>query len=76
MVSTFRVPSKGELEAMRQRYKAGSRVRLVKMNDPQAPPPGTMGTCQGVDDAGNIMVAWDTGSHLNVAYREDSCAPV
>ena len=27
----------------------------------------------GVDDIGSIMVRWDNGSGLSVAYGEDSC---
>jgi len=58
---------------LRTKYSEGTRVRLVRMNDPQAPPPGTEGTVKGVDDIGSIMVAWDNGSGLNVAYGEDKC---
>ena len=43
------------------------------MDDPQAPPIGTHGTVIGVDDIGSIMVRWDNGSGLSVAYGEDSC---
>jgi len=43
------------------------------MDDVQAPPVGTKGTVRGVDDIGSIMVAWDNGSGLSVAYGEDSC---
>ena len=43
------------------------------MDDPQAPPVGTKGTVRGVDDIGSIMVAWDNGCGLNVAYGEDIC---
>ncbi|WP_407399238.1 DUF4314 domain-containing protein [Anaerovibrio sp.] len=41
------------------------------MDDPQAPPQGTRGTVLGVDDIGSIMVSWDNGSGLNLAYGED-----
>ena len=34
-------------------------------------PKGTLGTVMGVDDAGSIMVSWDTGSSLSVVYGED-----
>jgi hypothetical protein len=51
-------------------------VELVQMDDPQAPPIGTKGTVIGVDDIGSIMVAWDTGSGLNVAYGVDVCRKV
>ena len=44
------------------------------MDDEQAPPIGTKGTVTGVDDTASIMVDWDSGSHLNVVYEEDSCA--
>ena len=46
------------------------------MDDPQAPPIGTKGTVKGVDDIGSIMVAWDNGCGLSVAYGADSCRKV
>ena len=61
-------PSKDLVEQLRKRYPAGTRVRLVSMDDIQAPPVGTLGTVRGVDDAGDIMVSWDNGSELNVVY--------
>ena len=41
------------------------------MDDPQAPPEGTLGTVIGVDDTGSLMVNWDNGSGLNVIYGVD-----
>ena len=41
------------------------------MDDFQAPPIGTRGTVEGVDDTASLLVAWDNGSHLNVIYEED-----
>lgn len=64
---------KETLERLRKAYPAGSRLRLEKMDDPQAPPIGTEGTVIGVDDIGSIMVKWDNGSGLSVAYGEDRC---
>ncbi len=61
------------LAQLRKQFPAGSRVELVKMDDPQAPPVGTKGTVRGVDDIGSIMVAWDNGCCLSVAYGEDFC---
>lgn len=66
-------PSKETVDLLRSRYPKETRVELLQMDDPQAPPVGTKGTVQGVDDAGNIMVAWDNGSGLNVVYGEDLC---
>lgn len=67
----MRFPSKEPVESLRKRYPIGCRVELTQMDDPQAPPLGTKGTVRGVDDIGSIMVAWDTGSSLSVAYGED-----
>ena len=64
------------LLALRERYPKGTRVELVQMGDPQAPPVGTKGTVKGVDDIGSIMVAWDNGCGLSVAYGEDICRKV
>lgn len=49
------------------------RVELVQMDDIQAPPIGTKGTVEGIDDTGSIMVRWDNGSGLNVVYGVDIC---
>ena len=46
------------------------------MEDPQAPSAGTKGSVLGVDDIGSIMVAWDNGCGLSVAYGEDRCRKV
>ena len=65
-----------ELQRLREKYKPGTRVELLHMDDVQAPPPGTRGTVRGVDDIGSIMVSWDTGGSLSVAYGEDVCRVV
>lgn len=69
----MRFPSTETVERISKEYPVGARVELVQMNDPQAPPVGTKGTVRGVDDIGSIMVAWDNGSGLSVAYGEDIC---
>lgn len=72
----MRVISKERLQALRERFKPGSRVELLKMDDVQAPPIGTRGIVVGVDDIGSIMVNWDNGSGLSIAYGEDECKVV
>ena len=72
----MRIISKEALQALRERFPKGTRVVLVQMDDPQAPPIGTKGTVRGVDDIGSILVAWDNGCGLNVAYGEDICRKV
>ena len=69
-------PPKEIVERLRREFPTGTRVQLVKMDDVQAPPIGTLGTVQGVDDIGSILVAWDTGSGLSVDYGEDLCRKV
>lgn len=64
---------KKTVERLRAEYPVGCRIVLDEMDDRHAPKIGTQGTCRGVDDAGNILVSWDNGSHLNVAYGADSC---
>ena len=60
-----------QVDGLRLRYPAGTRVELIEMDDAQAPPVGTLGTVIGVDDTGSLLVAWDNGSHLNVIYGVD-----
>ena len=65
--------SKELLDDLRERYTKGTRVELIRMDDPQAPPVGTRGTVTAVDDIGTIHVKWDTGSSLGIAYGADTC---
>ena len=67
----MKFPSREIVERVRREYPAGTRVRLEKMDDAQAPPIGTEGIVMGVDDTASVMVAWDNGSHLHVIYGED-----
>lgn len=67
----MRFPSKEIVEQVRRQYPTGTRVELLHMDDVQAPPTGTKGTVEGVDDTASLLVAWDNGSHLNVIYGED-----
>ena len=64
-------PNRKVVERIRKEYPVGCRVRLVRMDDSQAPPIGTEGTVRGVDDTGSLLVRWDNGSVVNVLYGED-----
>ena len=68
--------SRETVERLRKQYPVGCRVELLEMNDTQAPPVGTLGTVIGVDDIGSIMIRWDNGCGLSVAYGEDRCRRV
>ena len=67
----MRFPSKEVVERIRKEFPSGTRVELLRMDDPQAPPIGTQGTVMGVDDIGSLLMRWDNGSGLNVVYGED-----
>lgn len=60
-----------DVKTLRELYPAGTRIRLLKMDDIQAPPAGTEGTVTFVDDAGTIHMRWDTGSSLGLISEED-----
>lgn len=64
-------PNREIIAALRAEYPSGTHVKLLKMDDIQAPPVGTLGTVSGIDDTGSIMVRWDNGSGLFVVYGED-----
>ncbi len=69
----MRFPHKEEVESLRKKYPVGCQVRLLFMDDPQAPPTGTVGKVLMVDDAGTVHVAWSTGSTLGIVPGQDSC---
>lgn len=68
-------PSAEQIEQLRTEFPVGSRVELVKMDDPYRTDlvPGTKGTVTCVDDSGSIHVNWDCHSSLAVIYGVDVC---
>ena len=68
----MRFPSREQIAVLRERYPRGTRVELLGMDDPQAPPMGTRGEVMGVDDAGQLLVRWETGSSLSLISGVDS----
>lgn len=67
-------PSDEVVKRLREEFPEGTRVALVRMDDPYSKlEPGDRGTVKGVDDGGTIHVSWDKGSSLGIAYGEDSC---
>ena len=63
--------TKAEVEKLRQQYPSGTVVRLIRMDDIQAPPVGTLGTVRYVDDIATIHLSWETGSSLGIVYGID-----
>ena len=62
-----------EVEALRERYPKGTRIELIDMpDDPYPVKPGTLGTCLGVDDAGQLLMSWDTAGSLSLIPGVDS----
>ena len=64
------------IQFLKDLYPTGTRVKLVEMNDIQAPPIGTLGTVMYVDDIGTIHIKWDNGSTLGAAYPEDRVSKI
>ena len=54
----MRFPSREQIAVLLERYPRGTKVKLLAMDDPQAPPTGTRGEVMGVDDAGQLLVRW------------------
>lgn len=66
-------PTREQVERIKTRYPAGTRIRLHSMEDPYAPiPPGTEGVVQAVDDAGQLVMKWDNGRSLSLIPDEDN----
>ena len=60
------------LAQLRSQYPPGTRLQLLRMNDPYLPvPSGTRGTVQCVDDLGQLQMRWDNGRGLALIPGED-----
>ena len=65
-------PPKEIVLRLREQYPPGSRVELIRMDDPYAAlKPGDQGAVSFVDDIGTIHINWDSGSSLGAAYGAD-----
>lgn len=67
----MRFPSHEQVQHLREIYPAGTRIRLIHMDDTQAPPDGATGTVLAVDDAGQLLMRWDTGGSLSLVPDVD-----
>lgn len=68
----FIFPTQVQLDRIRKAYPVGTRLVLVRMDDPYTTlKPGDMGTVVGIDDAGQIMMRWDKGGSLSLIPGED-----
>jgi len=60
------------LKTLRSYYRPGTRVELVRMEDPYTRlKPGDRGSVSFIDDTGTVVVDWDSGSRLGVVFGED-----
>lgn len=50
----MKYPNKDYIEHLRRKYPPGTRLQLSCMEDEMAVPPGSMGTVECIDDAGQI----------------------
>ncbi len=69
-------PEKETIDRLREDFPVGCRVELLRMDDSQAPPIGTLGSVVGVDSVGTIHVDWDTGCGLGIMFGADECRRV
>lgn len=70
----MKFPNERQLTMLHKKYPTGTTVQLISMDDKQAPPVGTIGEVQFVDDAGGVHIHWQNGSSLAVIPDVDSIA--
>lgn len=62
----MKYPNKEYIEHLRRKYPPGTRLQLSCMEDEFPVPPGSMGTVECIDDAGQI--------HVRLGLRAQPCA--
>lgn len=72
-----KLPTQEIVQTLRGRYPKGTRVELIRMNDPYTNlKPGDLGSVDIIDDVGTIFCLWDNVSTLGVVYGEDEIRTV
>ena len=56
---------------IKKKYPIGSIIKLTKMDDPYAPPIGTIGKIVDIDDIGSLLIRWENGRSLRVTAHDD-----
>lgn len=59
------------VKRLKELYPVGTKVKLIEMADVQAPPKGTTGVVEYIDDIGTIHIKWGNGSTLGLIVDED-----
>ena len=63
--------SEKEKKELEIRY-VGKTIRLISMpDDPRPIAPGTLGICDGIDDAGQLLMRWENGRGLSLIPGTD-----
>lgn len=68
----MRFPSREQVASLREKYTEGTKIELIEMDEEKNPPLGTIGTVISVDDSGQLMMRWETGSTLSLIPGVDS----
>ena len=70
-LSKSRNLSEEEIKFIKDKYKPGQKIQLIKMYDFQAPQPNSIGIIDHIDSAGQIHMHWDSGSTLSLNVMID-----
>lgn len=57
-------------EKLLVKYPIGTKVKLLKMNDPYAPPIGSIGVVKGIDDLGSLLIQWENHGQLSILSED------
>lgn len=69
----MKMPSRAQLDLLRQWYPPGTEVELIAMpEDPYPVPLDTRGKVIMVDDTGQLVMKWSNGSCLSLIPGVDS----
>lgn len=60
------------VEALREKYPAGTRIELISMYGEADMEQGLTGSVDFVDDIGQLQMTWDNGRTLALDARKDS----